>query len=93
KAVHDLTDQLSMKVVAEPKAGYRVKGELGMPKNELQRLISELEKQMKESARNLEFEKAAALRDEIYELRAILAEESNLPPWQKVRLLSGEEED
>jgi len=92
KAVRDLTDQLSVKVVAEPKAGYRVKGELGMPKNELQRLIGELEKQMKEAARNLEFEKAAALRDEIYELRGILAEESNLPPWQKVRLLSGEEQ-
>ena len=91
KAVRDLTDQLSVKVVAEPKAGYRVKGELGMPKNELQRLIGELEKQMKEAARNLEFEKAAALRDEIYELRGILAEESNLPPWQKVRLLSGED--
>ena len=91
KAVRDLTDQLSVKVVAEPKAGYRVKGELGMPKNELQRLIGELEKQMKEAARNLEFEKAAALRDEVYELRGILAEESNLPPWQKVRLLSGED--
>ncbi len=93
KAVRDLTDQLSIKSVAEPRGEYRVRGELGMPKNELQRLINELEKQMKEAAKNLEFEKAAALRDEIYELRGVLAEETNIPPWQKVRLLSGEEEE
>lgn len=91
KAVRDLTDQLSMKVVAEPKADYRVNGAAGMPKNELQRLIAELEKQMKEAARNLEFEQAAVLRDQVYDLRAMLAEESNLPPWQRIRLLSGEE--
>ncbi len=46
---------------------------------------------MKEAAKNLEFEKAAALRDEIYELRSVLAEESNAKPWEKIRLLSGEE--
>lgn len=92
KAVRDLTDQLSVKAVAEPRGEYHTKsGPGGMPKNELQRVISELEKQMKETAKNLEFEKAAAIRDEMYELRAILAEESNLPPWQKVRLLAGEE--
>ncbi len=92
KAVRDLTDQLSVKAVAEPKGAYRTgSGPASMPKGELQRLIVELEKQMKEAAKNLEFEKAAALRDEMYELRTILAEESNLPPWQKVRLLSGEE--
>lgn len=93
KAVRDLTDQLSVKAVAEPKGAYRTgSGPASMPKGELQRLIVELDKQMKEAAKNLEFEKAAALRDEMYELRTILAEESNLPPWQKVRLLSGEEE-
>ena len=91
KAVRDLTDQLSIRAVAEPKAEYRAGGYSSLPKNELQRVISELEKGMKEAARNLEFEKAAALRDQIYELRGILAEESNSPPWQKIRLLSGEE--
>jgi excinuclease ABC subunit B len=54
-------------------------------------VISELEKQMKDAAKNLEFEKAAILRDQVFELRSILAEESKLPPWNKVRLLAGEE--
>jgi len=62
-----------------------------MPKNEMQKIIAELEKQMKEAAKNLEFEKAAVLRDQIYELRSILAEESNLKPWEKIHLLAGNE--
>lgn len=91
KAVRDLTDQLSVRAVAEPRAEYRAGGGSGLPKNEMQRLIAELEKQMKEASQHLEFEKAAVLRDQIFELRAILAEEGNLNPWEKIRLLSGEE--
>jgi excinuclease ABC subunit B len=91
KAVHDLTDQLSVKAVAESRGEYRVKGSSGLPKSEIKQVITELERHMKEAARDLEFEKAAVLRDQIYELRAILAEESNLPPWDRVRLLGGEE--
>jgi excinuclease ABC subunit B len=92
KAVRDLTDQLSVKAVAETRAEYRVKGVSGLPKSDIQRVISELEKQMKEAAKNLEFEKAAVLRDQIFELRSILAEESNLAPWERIRILSGEDE-
>jgi excinuclease ABC subunit B len=91
KAVRDLTDQLSIRAVAEPQAEYRVKGTSGLPKSEIQRVIAELEKQMKEAAKNLEFEKAAVVRDQIYELRAILAGEPGTPPWEKARLLAGEE--
>ncbi len=91
KAVRDLTDQLSVKAVSEKQSDYPVKGTPGLPKSDLQRVISELEKQMKEAAKNLEFEKAALLRDQIFELRSILAEESKLPPWEKMRILSGEE--
>ncbi len=90
KAVRDLTDQLSAHVVAEEKAKYRVTGATGLPKKEMLNLITELEKQMKEAARNLEFEKAAVLRDQVYELRAILAEESNAPPWERIRYLAGQ---
>jgi excinuclease ABC subunit B len=91
KAVRDLTDQLSVKAVSESKAGYRVKTASSLPKSDLERVISELEKQMKEAAKDLEFEKAAVLRDQIFELRSILAEESNLAPWERIRILSGEE--
>jgi excinuclease UvrABC helicase subunit UvrB len=61
KAVRDLTDQMTIKAVAETKAEYRVKGAAGLPKSEMQRLIAELEKQMKAAAQDLEFEKAAVL--------------------------------
>ena len=91
KAVRDLTDQLGGRAaVAEQKGEYRASSSRGMPKNELKRLIEELEKQMKDAARNLEFEKAAVLRDQVFELRGVLAEESNAPPWERVRYLAGE---
>jgi excinuclease ABC subunit B len=90
KEVRDLTDQLASRFVAEPNADYRVEGAASLPKDELLNIIPELEKQMKEAAQNLEFEKAAILRDQVYELRAVLAEESNAPPWEKIRYLSGD---
>ena len=90
KEVRDLTDQLTAHAVAETQAEYRVDGLTKLPKKEVQRVISEMEKQMKQAAQNLEFEKAAVLRDQIFELRGMLAEESNIPPWEKIRLLSGE---
>jgi excinuclease ABC subunit B len=90
KAVRDLTDQLSVKAVAEPRAEYKIPGEARLNKSELERVIAELEKQMKEAARELEFEKAAAFRDQIFELRALLAEEKGVPPWERARLLAGE---
>jgi excinuclease ABC subunit B len=54
-------------------------------------VIAEMERQMKDAAKNLEFERAAALRDEMYELRSILADDANLKPWERIKLLSGEE--
>jgi excinuclease ABC subunit B len=96
KAVHDLTQRLSSSpaAVAEGRGEYRAGGHdaVRMPRRDLQRLIVEMEKEMKQAAKDLQFERAALLRDQIYELRAVLADETNLPPWQKARLLAGEVE-
>jgi excinuclease ABC subunit B len=94
KAVHDLTDRIALtQTVAEERGEYSTRrGEVTkLPKNELKHLIKELDSQMKQAAKDLEFERAALLRDQIYELKNILAEESNLPPWEKARVIAGEE--
>ena len=92
KAVRDLTDQITAQSVAEQKAEYRATAPLDMPRDELARLIRALEKQMHDAAESLEFEKAATIRDQIFELRETLAEMDNLPPWQRVRMMAGETE-
>ncbi|MCL4369089.1 MAG: excinuclease ABC subunit UvrB [Actinobacteria bacterium] len=65
KAIRDITERVRQ--VAEAAPAYDV----SIPKHELSRLIKELEAQMKAAARNLEFEKAALLRDQIIELRKV----------------------
>jgi excinuclease ABC subunit B len=74
KAVKDLTDRV--RKVAEERVTYQVgptAEDLPIPKDEIVKLIKELEKQMKQAAKDLEFEKAAALRDQVIELRRTLA--------------------
>ncbi len=81
KEVRDLTDRV--RKVADERAPYVVSRE--MPKDELARLIKELEKQMKAAAAELEFEKAAVLRDQIFELRQQMKELDTRPEWEKIR--------
>ena len=73
KEIKDLTDRV--KAVAEESATYAAGGKPGiiadLPRDELVRMIKALESQMKAAARELEFEKAALLRDQIVELRRI----------------------
>ena len=70
KAVHDITD--SIKMVSEQKASYQVARQ-ELSRDDMFRVVKDLDFQMKEAARGLEFEKAAALRDEMLELRRLLA--------------------
>jgi excinuclease ABC subunit B len=88
KAVHDLTEQVTAQAVAEPRAEYRAGRPADLPKEELTRVVRGLEQQMQAAAEALEFEKAAALRDEIYDLRRVLADQEDLSPWQRARALS-----
>jgi excinuclease ABC subunit B len=92
KAVRDITDRLTAAAVATGADERERRKPLAsrMERAELARLIEELEKQMRASARELEFERAALLRDQIYELKTLLVEESDLPPWKKAQLLSGD---
>lgn len=88
KSVRDLTDRLARDAGVEATGDVRKKASK-LEQKELARMIAELVKQMKAAAKELQFERAALLRDQVYELRAMLADESDLPPWKKVQLLSG----
>ena len=65
KAIKDITERV--RVVAEARTPYVT--DTPISKEDIARLIKDLESQMKTAARNLEFEKAALLRDRIIELR------------------------
>ena len=67
KQIKDITDHV--RAVAEEKAAYDGGDARHLPKDELLRMVKELESQMKAAAKNLEFEKAAGLRDQVVEIR------------------------
>lgn len=73
KEVKDLTTQVRQ--VAETKTPYVTPAAL--PKNDLVRLVKDLERQMKTAARDLEFEKAALLRDQVVDLRKVLVDQGD----------------
>ena len=100
KAVHVLTDELTAQremargemtpAIAESKGGYVTAADL--PKAELSKIITELEKQMKQAAQQLEFERAAVLRDQVMEMRQIMVlkeagGKNDIPEWERMRLL------
>src|SRR5690606_14835421 len=75
KQVRDLTDRVRAVVAEEEQAAAGDGFNIAMlPKDELHRMIKELETEMKNAAKALEFEKAALLRDQIIELKQVMAD-------------------
>jgi len=73
KAVRDLTESLRAGALEEPKAEEEKR--LGLSTADAERVVKDLEREMRAAAQNLEFEKAAALRDQLFELRGLIEEE------------------
>ena len=77
KEVRDITERV--KQVAETQAEYRPGSRTApaahqdLTRDEIARLVREYERQMKEASKRLEFEKAAMLRDQVIDLRRIMA--------------------
>ena len=74
KQVRDLTDRVKAQVSDEHMPATGEISAASLPKDELHRMIKELEVEMKNAAKALEFEKAALLRDQVVELKQVLAE-------------------
>ena len=75
KDIQDITDRLrSIDGDAQKSATPTGSPFQGLPADELQYMIDELESEMKKAAQGLEFEKAAALRDQIFDLRGAMVE-------------------
>lgn len=67
KQIHDVIEATK---VAEDKSDYNTDGTKKLTKKERAALIDRLEKEMKDAAKNLQFERAAELRDALIELKA-----------------------
>jgi len=93
KEIYDITERLtSQSYIADGQADYSVDGTISrLPIKELKKIIKETRERMEAAAKSLEFERAAALRDQVFELRKMLADESNVSPWERIAIISGEE--
>ncbi len=92
KSIRDLTDRVKVgegrSAFGDRETGARL---AKLPKGELRKLIGELDTQMRESAKALEFERAAMLRDQILELRQQLNDiDDKTPEWEKIRRMGDE---
>jgi len=79
KANRDISNRV--RAVAEQAAEYATDGvPATMPKDEIARLVQDLEVQMRQAAKNLKFEEAAAIRDQVVSLKKMLVAENPLVP-------------
>jgi Ultra-violet resistance protein B/UvrB/uvrC motif len=81
REIHDLNDRL--RVAAESSGEYGAGGrghELeGRTRHQVEELVGRLEAEMRNAAKNLEFERAATIRDQVQEIRLrVLAEDASI---------------
>jgi excinuclease ABC subunit B len=69
KTIRDITERV--RAISEPQLDHSISGD-DLPKEDITRLIKDLQSQMKSASKDLEFEKAALLRDQIVDLRKVL---------------------
>ncbi|HVO41161.1 MAG TPA: excinuclease ABC subunit UvrB [Aggregatilineales bacterium] len=94
KQIRDLTDRIKAESGAErakePAAGAAPEA-ADLTLKELDTMVRALEKAMKTAAKNLEFEQAAALRDQMIELKRTMALKSDNPDMATVGIFDSEE--
>lgn len=71
--------------VAENQESYSTGSLTSLPDDELERMMEDLQKQMKAAAKELAFERAAQLRDQLNDLRIVLEARDTRPEWEKIR--------
>ncbi len=81
REIHDLNDRL--RVAAETRGEYEAGGrghELeGRTRRQVEELVGRLDAEMRNAAKNLEFERAATIRDQVQEIRLrVLAEDASI---------------
>ena len=80
------TPQTPANVLAESAGEYAISAPI--PVDELRRTIAELQKQMKAAAKELAFEKAALIRDQIFDMEKqleVLEADAARPEWAKIK--------
>lgn len=90
KEIRDLTQRVrAISDAAKQSAAEKAPSPADLPPSDLRRLIDTLEQEMRAAAKALEFEKAAALRDQLLELRQVMALKDQTQRDASLSLVSG----
>ncbi len=77
KSIRDLTDRVKAMAAESTEKAEEAPTLYALNRDQLQKMVKDLEAEMKKAAQSLEFEKAAALRDQIFELRGVMADKTD----------------
>ena len=89
KSIRDITDQIAAETTANSTEAPETI--LDMTSDEILQVISKTESNMYQAAEDMEFEKAALLRDTIYDLRKMLVDKiSSNPELDLPQILAGQ---